>query len=262
MKVLVIVMSLTISSHAVAGKRLSEFLTIAWPQLSVATVTTAGTFAFLDPSLALLMSASVTGGVGLSLVEPLLDLCDSWIEERERDTVGKKILYRDGDGTFKAGKVEAYYSVTYDGGGLQIAGEETPMFLADVVATSIPDHHEIGREVELLTEADDTEALHYAGVVVAVFDNGSYELELQAKVDALFAPPLTEDVAAYHRHYIDIEPRRLIVAKNVALKDGGFRFARQENSPREEELLLDTASRQDNSLNADERSTSYPDVEK
>jgi len=256
MKTLVVVMSLTLGSQAIAGKRLSEFLAFAWPQLTVATVGTAGFFAFLDPTLALIMSASVTGGVGLSLVEPLLDSWDRWTDERGWDTVGKKILYRDGDGDLKRGKAVAYD----DGGRLYIAGEATPIEMFDIVATSIPDHHEIGREVELLTEADDTEALHYAGVVVAAFDNGSYELELLAKVDSLLAPSATDD--AYHRHYIDIEPRRLIVAKNVALKDGGFRFARREKSPREEELLLDTASRQDNLPNTNARSTSSPDVEK
>ena len=258
MKTLVVAMSLTLGAQAIAGKRLSEFLAIAWPQLTVATVGTAGSFAFLDPTLALIMSASITGGVGLSLVEPLLDRWAERTDERGWDTVGKKILYRDDDGSLKLGKTVAYTSpFFYDYGGLHIAGEETLIEMFDIVATSIPDHHDIGREVELLTEAEDT-ALHYAGVVVAAFDNGSYELELLAKVDVLLDPSVTD--AAYH--YIDIEPRRLIVAKNVALKDGGFRFARRENSPREEELLLDTASRQDHRPTADARSFSSPDVEK
>lgn len=239
MKKLVIVMSLTISSQAIAGQRLSEFLAIAWPQLSVATVTTVGSFAFLDPALALIMSGSVTSGVGLSLVEPLLDRWSERTDERARGTVGKEILYRDDDANLKRGKIKAY---DLDGG-LYIAEQETAITLSHIIATQIPDHHEIGREVKLLTEADDTESLHYAGVVVAVFDNGSYELELLAKVDALLDPSLADDLATHNMNYI--EPRRLIVNKNVALADGGFIFIRPENSPREEELLLDTASRQD-----------------
>lgn len=45
MKKLTIVMSLTINYQAIAGKRLFEALAVAWPQLSVATITTAGSFA-------------------------------------------------------------------------------------------------------------------------------------------------------------------------------------------------------------------------
>ena len=261
MKTLIIAMSLTLGSQAIAGKRLSEFLAIAWPQLSGATVATVGSFALLDPARALIMSAIVAGGAGFSL---FTSLSDRRTDERGWNTVGKEILYREGDGGLKRGKVETYTPIKNidEGGILYIAEEATPIEIFQLVTTSIPDHHEIGREVELLTEADDTEALHYAGIVNTVFDNGSYELELLAKVAVQLDQPLTADVAAYHRHYIDIEPRRLIVAKNVALKDGGFRFARQENSPREGELLLDSASRRDNSLVAKQDKHLYSDVEK
>ena len=226
MKALVVVMSLTLASQAVAGKRLSELLAIAWPQLSVATIATAGSLAMPDSALVVIISQCLIGGAALSMIKPLLDTWGEWLDEIGQDRVGKEILYI-GEGGIKRGKALAYTSIKHDNGGLHIAGEATPTFHFQINATSIPDHHDIDREVELLTEADDAEALHYAGVVVTVFDNGSYELELFAKVDVQLDPSVTDDVAAYHKHYIDIEPRRLIVAKNVALKDGGFRFARQ-----------------------------------
>ena len=71
-----------------------------------------------------------------------------------------------------------------------------------VVATSISDHRDVGLEVVVLSEADDIEAIYYAGHVITVFDNGFYELELLAKVDFLDSGD---------RSYLNIEPRQLIV---------------------------------------------------
>lgn len=141
--------------------------------------------------------------------------------------VGKHIIYRDDAGNLKSGTVVRHNLINNDKyTEMDIVDEDTTIDFKDIVATQILNHRDVGREIEILTEADDTQALHYAGQVVHVFDNGFYELELIAKVDPMQNPLFTDDIATDSSHAIEIEPRRIIIDKNSSLKDGGFRFSR------------------------------------
>ena len=144
------------------------------------------------------------------------------MEKRARGYIGKRIIFRDDDSNLKSGEVVGYAPIDIGRHTeMYLAGKETSISFKDILATLIPSHRDVGREIEILTEADDTQALHYAGRIVHVFDNGFYELELIAKIDSLPDPSLAHD-----NLYIDIEPRRIIVNKNASLADGGFRFSR------------------------------------
>ena len=142
---------------------------------------------------------------------------------------GQQIIYHSGDGGLKRGKV-----ISYNGYGdsefteMNIAEETTPIIFKDIVAKLIPNHRDVGREIEVLTEDHDHQAINYVGHVIDVFDNGFYELELLVKTDFL-PDPLVVNETNYDLPYIDIEPRRIIINKNVSLADGGFKFARRGN---------------------------------
>ena len=133
-----------------------------------------------------------------------------------RGCVNKQILYHGDNGGLRSGRVEGY---DIDSEHLSIF-EEAPITFNRVVATSISDHRHVGLGVVVLSDADDIEAMHYAGQVITVFDNGFYELELLTKVNFR----LDSD----YRIHSDIEPRQIIVNKNVSMIDGGFRFYQQD----------------------------------
>lgn len=212
-------------NQALAGKKLASakrvisknFKTVVAP-LMVGTAGTAGSFLLLNPIIAVPLGGSIALVTGIAILQNKLREWDG-----EGDTTisyrDKEILYRHND-ELKRAKVFFHHRI---GQRLSLDGGES-IALEDVVAMLIPDHHDVGREVELLTESDDTEALHYAGFVVGVFDDGFYELEVVAKTDLLPDPWATDSTL---RHYANIEPHRIIVGENVSFQDGGFRFAGQ-----------------------------------
>ena len=173
-------------------------------------------------------------GVVCSMVAPFGTsyFYNKW-KTKERNKVssyrGEQIIYATEEGDLKRGEVIGYDG--YEGNEyteMNLTGETTPIIFKDIVARLIPDHRDLGRVVEMLTESDDHQAIFYVGHVVDVFDNGFYELELLAKT-GLLPDSLSADATTYDMPYIDIEPRRIIINKNVSLVDGGFKLASRGN---------------------------------
>lgn len=86
------------------------------------------------------------------------------------------------------------------------------------------ENHHVYQPVEVLAEVGKEGTSHHVGYVVGVLDDGFYELELIAEVDASVI-----DLDDPHKSYLDqaIKPYRVFIDEKVAFEDGGFRFNNQ-----------------------------------
>lgn len=62
-------------------------------------------------------------------------------------------------------------------------GKESLVPIDDIIGISIPDHPNLHKRVTLVTGADDPDFLRLTGKVSRVYDDGSYEIEVDHKID-------------------------------------------------------------------------------
>ena len=142
-------------------------------------------------------------------------------KKRANKLIGEHVYYtqiRDGRAVLMRGIAKKYYENT----GTMIvntADGEEDIYLRDITA-SIPDHPNLHRRVSLLTNAEDEDLL-YLGQVSIVYDDGSYEIEIERKVDI-------NNV----KHPVD-EPFTIFVHASLKQHEGGFTFIDSQASEHE-----------------------------
>ena len=142
-------------------------------------------------------------------------------KERANKLIGEHVYYtqiRDGRAVLMRGIAKKYYKDT----GTMIvntADGEEDIKIKDITA-SIPDHPNLHRRVSLLTNAEDEDLL-YLGQVSIVYDDGSYEIEIERKVDI-------NNV----KHPVD-EPFTIFVHASLKQHEGGFTFIDSQASEHE-----------------------------
>lgn len=199
MKVFAILLSLAgcWSGQAVAGKRLTllkERMSGLYADTIPVWLTTSGvagvavsvvyTASNPDPSTLTALALIPVGGSVLAgsyglggAVSMLLQKfpCKS---NRARACIGKKILYRDDEGNLKSGEVDDVTNNLLEKHvKMHVVGEEAPVVFDDVIATSIPDHLDIGRIYYYYNGLPEL-IYRRTARIVDVFDNDVYELEL------------------------------------------------------------------------------------